>query len=82
MERIVTHMRKRKRIDLLNISDVEKVKLIWEIRRQLQQKVLEEKLMQPFLKVEPSAINKELIRKMSKSLNGVVSKEALTWLTS
>ena len=82
MERIVTHMRKRKRIDLLNISDVEKVKLIWEIRRQLQQKVLEEKLMQPFLEVELSAINKELIRKMSKSLNGVVSKEALTWLTS
>jgi len=75
-------MRKRKRIDLLNISDVEKVKLIWEIRRQLQQKVLEEKLMQPFLKVEPSAINKELIIKMSESLNGIVSKEALTWLTS
>jgi len=75
-------MRKHKRIDLLSISDVEKVKLIWEIRRQLQQKVLEEKLMQPFLEVELSAINKELIRKMSKSLNGVVSKEALTWLTS
>jgi hypothetical protein len=79
---MVAYMRKYKRIDLLSISDIEKVKLIWEIRRQLQQKVLEEKLMQPLLKVEPSAINKELIRKMSESLNGVVSKEALTWLTS
>jgi len=75
-------MKNRKRIDLLSISDIEKVKLICEIRRQLQQKVLEEKLMQPFLKVEPSAINKELIIKMSESLNGIVSKEALTWLTS
>jgi hypothetical protein len=74
-------MRNRKRIDLLNISDAEKVKLVWTIRRQIQQKVMEERLMQPFLKVEPSVITKEMIkRKVSKSLSHF-SQEALTWLT-
>ena len=37
-------MRKRKKIDLSNVPDSERIKLIWEIRRQMQQQVLEEKL--------------------------------------
>ncbi len=38
-------MTKRKRINLLSFSDIEKTKLVWKIRRQIQQKILEEKLM-------------------------------------
>jgi hypothetical protein len=43
-------MGKRKNIDLLSVSDSEKIKLIWEIRRQMQQEVLEEKLTKSLLK--------------------------------
>jgi len=42
-------MGKRKSIDLLSVSDSEKTKLIWEIRRQMQQEVLEEKLTRSLL---------------------------------
>ena len=42
-------MKKRKNIDLLSVSDSEKTRLIWEIRRQMQQKVLEEKLARSLL---------------------------------
>jgi ribonuclease HII len=42
-------MGKRKSVDLLSVSDSEKMKLIWEIRRQMQQEVLEEKLTRSLL---------------------------------
>jgi hypothetical protein len=75
-------MRNHKHVDLLSISDAEKAKAILMIRRQIQQKVMEEKLMRPLLKVEPSAITKELIkRKMIESIGQFFSEEAATWLT-
>ena len=43
-------MKKRKKIDLLSLRAAEKMKLAWEIRRQAQQGVLQEKLLQCFLK--------------------------------
>jgi hypothetical protein len=41
-------MRKRKE-DLLGVQNSERTKLIWKARRQVQQKMLEEKLMQCYL---------------------------------
>jgi vancomycin resistance protein YoaR len=45
----VVSMKKSKTIDLLRIPDSEKTKLILEIRRQIQQKALEEKLTRSLL---------------------------------
>lgn len=42
-------MRKRKKIDLLSVKVAERMKLTWEMRRQVQQEILERKLAQCFL---------------------------------
>ena len=42
-------MRESKSIDLLTVPDSKKIQLIWRIKRQMQQKVLEEKLMHSLL---------------------------------
>jgi len=43
-------MNKRKKINLLNVKVCKRIKLAWEIRRQVQQEILERKLVQCFLK--------------------------------
>ena len=43
-------MNKHKKINLLNVKVCERIKLAWEIRRQVQQEILERKLAQCFLK--------------------------------
>jgi hypothetical protein len=73
-------MKKHKRVDLNSLSDAEKAKLMCEIRRQILQKVMEEKLTHSLLNVEPSAINKEMVRRISASLNGIVPREVSNWL--
>jgi len=73
-------MKKHKSVDLDSLSDAEKAKLICEIRRQVLQKVMEEKLTHSLLNVEPSAINKEMVRRISASLNGFVPREVSNWL--
>jgi hypothetical protein len=66
-------MKKSETIDLLRIPDPKKMKLIWEIRRQLQQKALEEKLTRSLLS---SNVNINCLKGISfddlmqKALNG------------
>ena len=43
-------MKKQKKVDLLNVKVSERIKLAWEVRRQVQQEMLEKKLEQCFLK--------------------------------
>jgi hypothetical protein len=43
-------MKKSKKMDLRDAKSAEKVKLAWEVRRQVQQEMLEKKLVQCFLK--------------------------------
>jgi hypothetical protein len=43
-------MKKRKKVDLLGLQIAERMKLGWEMRRQAQQEILQEKLMQCVLK--------------------------------
>ena len=42
-------MKKQKKVDLNNVQVTEKMKLACEARRQVQQEILEQKLMQCFL---------------------------------
>ena len=46
----VSCMKKQKKVDLNDVQVTEKMKLAWEVRRQVQQEILEKKLMQCFLK--------------------------------
>ncbi|PIU58857.1 hypothetical protein COS86_07290 [Candidatus Bathyarchaeota archaeon CG07_land_8_20_14_0_80_47_9] len=43
-------MKKRRKVDLLNVQVAERMKLVWEVRRQVQQEILQKKLAQCFLK--------------------------------
>jgi len=42
-------MKKKKKVDLNDVQVTEKMKLAWEVRRQVQQEILQEKLVQCFL---------------------------------
>jgi hypothetical protein len=42
-------MKKRTKVDLLNVQVAERMKLAWEVRRQVQQEILQEKLAECFL---------------------------------
>ena len=50
MAQDVRSMKKRKKVDLQDVQVVERVKLAWEVRRQVQQEILQKKLVQYFLK--------------------------------
>jgi hypothetical protein len=74
-------MGKRKSIDLLNVSDSEKMKLIWEIRRQMQQEVLEEKLTRSLLSTDtsieyPEGISVAIEGLMRKAIEELKQKES------
>jgi len=43
-------MKKRKKVKILNAQTAESIKLGWKVRRQVQQDILEKKLMQCYLK--------------------------------
>jgi hypothetical protein len=69
----VAPMKKSGTVDLLRISDSKKMKVIWEIRRQMQQKALEEKITRSLLS---SNVSINCLKGMSfddlmqKALNG------------
>ena len=46
----VRGMKKPKKLDLHNVQVVERIKLAWKARRQVQQEILQKKLVQCFLK--------------------------------
>jgi hypothetical protein len=43
-------MKKHKKVDLLNVNVSERIKLAWEVTRQVQQEMLQRKLVRCFLK--------------------------------
>ena len=49
MAQDVKSMKKRRKVDLLNVQVAERMKLVWEVRRQVQQEILQKKLVQCFL---------------------------------
>jgi len=50
MAQEVKKMKKRRKVDLLDVQTAERIKLAWEVKRQFQQEILEQKLAQCFLK--------------------------------
>ena len=48
------NMQKRKNVNVLNLPDSKKIKFVWKIRRQMQQEVLEDKLMRLLLNERPN----------------------------
>jgi hypothetical protein len=48
------NMRKPKSVNVLNLPDLKKIKFVWKIRRQMQQEVLEDKLMHLLLNERPN----------------------------
>jgi hypothetical protein len=49
MARGVRGMKKNKKVNLNDVRVAERMKLAWNVRRQVQQEILQEKLMQCFL---------------------------------
>ena len=50
MAQDVRGMSKRKKLDLHDVQVIESIKLAWKARRQVQQEILQKKLVQLFLK--------------------------------
>jgi len=46
----VRSMKKRKKVDLNDVQVAERIKLAWEVRRQVQQEILQKKLVQCLLR--------------------------------
>ena len=75
-------MGKRKNVDLLSVSDSEKMKLIWEVRRQMQQEVLKEKLTRSLLGADtnieyPEGISVAIEDLMRKAVEELKQKESV-----
>ena len=81
-EREADTMGKPKTVDLLRVSDSDKTKLIWEIRRQIQQQVLEENLTRSLLKSHtnmeyPEGISLAIEDMMRKAVEELRQKESI-----
>ena len=67
---MVARNKKRKKIDLSNIPDSEKPKVLKEIKQKLREKILQEKLLCSLLKVETLTINENVICQANEPLKG------------
>lgn len=63
--------RKNLKVNLLDLSDAEKIKFIKAIKESLRQKAIEAKLWQSFSDVDNLTINGEKIRCSQISLKGI-----------
>lgn len=62
---------KAKKLNLLEFSDAERVKLLKEIKRNLQEKIVEAKLWKSLLEVENVVINGKVIFSEEDPLTGL-----------
>ncbi|MEM3442675.1 MAG: hypothetical protein QXM86_02285 [Candidatus Bathyarchaeia archaeon] len=67
--------RTQKKIDLLEVSDVEKIKVIREIKKKLRQTMVEAKLWQSLMNTESITINGEIIDWKNMDLKGFTLNE-------
>lgn len=70
-----TKKRKSKKINLLELSDPEKIKMIRELKQSLQQKIDEAKFWQSFVNAESVIINGETIQWKNVDLKGLTLNE-------
>ena len=64
-------MKEIKSIDLLAVPDSKRIQLIWKIKRQMQQEVLEEKLMRSLLNAQ---VNLQYPETISVAIEDLVRK--------
>jgi hypothetical protein len=62
--------KKLKKLDLLEMSNPERAKLIKEVREKLRQTVMEAKLWQSLLEVENLAVNGKIVYDDKQQLSG------------
>jgi hypothetical protein len=53
----VKTLKKNRKVDLQNAKAADRTKLAWEVRRQVQQEILEKKLVQCFLKPRSGSVH-------------------------
>jgi len=63
--------KKRKTVDLLEMPDPERYRLIKEVKEQLQQKVAEAKLWQSLINAESLTVNGNIVYRGTEQLNGL-----------
>jgi hypothetical protein len=70
----ILNRKKSKKIDLLEMSNVEKLKFIKAIKESLQQKAVEAKLWQSFVESDNLTINGESVHSDKTQLTGLSLK--------
>jgi hypothetical protein len=63
--------KKPKKLDLLEMSNPEKIRLMKEIRETLRLKIMEAKVWQSLIATEDLTINSDIVCKPSQQLNGL-----------
>jgi len=67
---VVNNKKKLKKINLLEMHDPERFKVLREVREELRLKIAEAKLMQSLLEVENLTVNGNIVYKGDAQLNG------------
>jgi len=70
----IKNKEKLKKLDLLEIPNPERIKLINEVREKLRRKITEAKLWQSLLEVESLIINGNMVYGRDEQLNGLYFK--------
>ncbi len=73
----IRNKKTQKKVDLLEMSDSEKVKLIKAVKESLRQKVVEAKLWQSFVEAEKLTINGQAINCKGIDLKGFSISELM-----
>jgi hypothetical protein len=69
--------KKTKKIDLLQMSDYDRIKLLREVKQNLQQKAVESKLWKTFMETENLSVNGEEICSNDITLQGLSLNDLL-----
>jgi uncharacterized protein YeaC (DUF1315 family) len=66
----IKNKKKLKKLDLLEMPDPDRIKLIKEVREKLRQTVMEAKLRQSLFEVENLAVNGKIVYNEKQQLSG------------
>jgi predicted RecB family nuclease len=74
---ILFSKKKTKKTDLLQMSDCERIKLLREVKQNLQQKAVESKLWKTFMETENLSVNGEEVCSNDITLQGLSLNDLL-----
>jgi len=67
--------KKLKKLNLLEMSNHERIQLVKEVREKLRQKIIEAKLWQSLLEAESLTINGDVVYKSNQPLHGLTLRQ-------